>query len=496
MTNDLIATPKDETKWYSGISQAEEIVSLCGSIDSGNWKDATISGSGLAMDGMSLVFDPMAALEILLSAGLGWVMEHVAPLKQALDDLAGDPPVIKSYGETWKNVANRLKQVAQEHAANVKADIGGWTGPAAQSYRGEAAKQVDAMNAAAMAANTIGTSVVQAGAMVATVRIMVRDTIATLVTALITALLPPGRGTVKAVGMIAKAGQKISRLVNKLTQSLAKLSDQLNKLAGALGPLVRRLRGKAPAGSHTPTRVTAVDKPSGDVPTVRNTGATTPSAAKPTTPDGGGTPPPRVGNGGGGGGDGTPPQNSSGPPPRTGKNPPSVRPEKKSPPRAEKNPPPVRPAAPPVRPAPAPGPPAGAGGRWPVQNETPGGAVGQLTPGSCVSACGEMLTNGARSQQDLIDNIGAPSSVERLAGELGPEWRGGYVDPEHLDTLAGRAPFVAELYDGGKIPHNVVVDGFDDAGNVRIRDPWDGGSTYTMTREDFKQYWNGRVVFK
>src|SRR5205814_10588652 len=36
----------------------------------------------------------------------------------------------------------------------------------------------------------------------------------------------------------------------------------------------------------------------------------------------------------------------------------------------------------------------------------PGGAVGQITHGSCVSACGEMLSGGLRTQQQLLNELG------------------------------------------------------------------------------------------
>lgn len=44
--------------------------------------------------------------------------------------------------------------------------------------------------------------------------------------------------------------------------------------------------------------------------------------------------------------------------------------------------------------------------------------------------------------------------------------------------------------------HFVVVDGLDDAGRVLIRDPWGGGSTYTMDLSEFHRVWNGSAVFK
>jgi hypothetical protein len=35
-------------------------------------------------------------------------MEHVKPLSEALDWLAGDPGQISAHAQTWRNVASRL----------------------------------------------------------------------------------------------------------------------------------------------------------------------------------------------------------------------------------------------------------------------------------------------------------------------------------------------------------------------------------------------------
>ncbi|WP_315786581.1 RHS repeat-associated core domain-containing protein [Bradyrhizobium sp. SZCCHNR2011] len=135
----------------------------------------------------------------------------------------------------------------------------------------------------------------------------------------------------------------------------------------------------------------------------------------------------------------------------------------------------------------------GAGGSWATIGATEGGAVAQLTSTSCVAACGEMLSN--ISQAALMRAIGAPASSKALAGALGAGWRGGYVGPEALRALLARGPFAAELYEGGKLSHMVVVDGMK-AGHVLIRDPWGAGSAYRMTIQEFQRVWNGNVVFR
>jgi len=38
---------------------------------------------------------------------IGWLMEHVKPLPDALDALAGDPDRIDAYAQTGNNVSGR-----------------------------------------------------------------------------------------------------------------------------------------------------------------------------------------------------------------------------------------------------------------------------------------------------------------------------------------------------------------------------------------------------
>jgi hypothetical protein len=157
---------------------------------------------------------------------------------------------------------------------------------------------------------------------------------------------------------------------------------------------------------------------------------------------------------------------------------------------------------------------AGSGGGWDALNEQPSpDVVQQSNPLSCVSACGEMLTNGAIKQDVLIEQLRQywPESLrqehmtadlEWLAKELGPDWKGGYLKladatpDKKLGWLLNRQePFCAELYEGGPMGHVVIVDGVDNNGNLRIRDPFHA-TQYEMTRDEFFKYWTERAVFR
>ena len=108
MTNPLVAAPQDSTKAYSGVSLLESAADLKSAIESGDWASVAMGAVGTALDALSMAMDPFGAI---LAAGVGWLMEHVGPLKEALNGLTGNADEIAAQAETWKNVATELGSI-------------------------------------------------------------------------------------------------------------------------------------------------------------------------------------------------------------------------------------------------------------------------------------------------------------------------------------------------------------------------------------------------
>ncbi|AXX31892.1 putative Rhs protein [Actinosynnema pretiosum subsp. pretiosum] len=137
----------------TGIGIAESSVDLANGIADGNWVEAGLGGAGVGLEVLSMVIDPVGTVA---SYGVGWLMEHVQPLKEALDWLVGDPPVIRSFSETWGNVAAEVRAVAEELGGQ---DAPGWEGAAAQAFRGANAETADAIAGAGVLAEGVGIGV-------------------------------------------------------------------------------------------------------------------------------------------------------------------------------------------------------------------------------------------------------------------------------------------------------------------------------------------------
>ena len=105
MSNPLVAQRQDSTTAVSGIGILESVNDVKSGIESGSWLEGGLGLAGAGLEMLGLITDPVGTL---LSYAVSWLMEHVKPLSDALDWLAGDPDTIASYSATWKNVPSFL----------------------------------------------------------------------------------------------------------------------------------------------------------------------------------------------------------------------------------------------------------------------------------------------------------------------------------------------------------------------------------------------------
>ncbi|MFB9932266.1 RHS repeat-associated core domain-containing protein [Amycolatopsis halotolerans] len=323
MSNPLVAEKQDSTSAISGISILEAGKGLKDGIESGDWAATVMGAVGVGMEALAAVMDPFGAI---LAAGVGWLIEHVGPLKEALDKLAGDPDQVHAYSETWKNVAKEVSSVSQDLAAQVKKDIESWEGGSADAYRKQAEEVAKTLEGAAQACEGAGSGVKTAGEVVGAVRMLVRDIIAQVVAHLISwalqVLFTLGIGMAwvvpQVVNLVAKTAKQIAELVKNLTKALKELGKLLTKTKGLfenVAKSMKSIKGGGKEATHTPKEIKS---PGG--------GSTKPSGAKDTPNEkggGGGEKPPPVkdeSTNTSGAHDGPPPENKGGgnhePPPR------------------------------------------------------------------------------------------------------------------------------------------------------------------------------------
>ncbi|WP_346116041.1 hypothetical protein [Micromonospora coerulea] len=266
------------TPW-AGVWICEDIELIAQGIRTGSWIDGSLGVVSAGLDALASVSDPVGAL---LQYGIDWLIEHVKPLSEALDWLAGDPAQITAHAQTWRNVAGSLREEAAELPGAVADDVVGWGGSASPAYRAWAAEQQRAISGLAQGADTLAAITEGAAGLVAAVRLLVRDAIATCVSRLIVyagELVVTGGFAAPLVveqvtTLVASWGARIAKLLRGLLASLRRLipevrrlGDLIEKLKQALGRLRRtavdpdslsRVRGRG-TGPRMPMNLGSVE---------------------------------------------------------------------------------------------------------------------------------------------------------------------------------------------------------------------------------------------
>ncbi|MGY3520632.1 WXG100-like domain-containing protein [Micromonospora sp. PTRAS2] len=242
--NPLVAAPQDAApSAWAGIWICEDIELIAQGVRDGSWIDGSLGVVSAGLDALAFVSDPVGAL---LQYGIAWLIEHVKPLSEALDWLAGDPAQITAHAQTWRNVAASLRDDAAELTHAVRTEVAGWGGDAGPAYRTWAAGQHQAITGLAQAADTLAAITEGAAGLVAAVRLLVRDAIATCVSRLIvyagelvaTAGLATPMVVEQVTATVASWAARIARLLRGLLASLRRLMPQIRRL----GELIEKLR--------------------------------------------------------------------------------------------------------------------------------------------------------------------------------------------------------------------------------------------------------------
>jgi hypothetical protein len=212
----------------------------------------TAAGAGL--DTLGAIEEP---LDSLLSAGVGWLIEHVWFLHEPLDALAGDPTQITAQAQTWHNVGGELAAVAQDHRGAAAA-LGAWEGVAGDGYRGAVDRFGGALEGAAQNATELADLILTTGAQAGTVRALIRDWIAGWVSdaiqtvvlygaaALLTAGGAAGAGALQLIVRAVDLAYTIARQVQKLLDAMTLAGGMAAQVSGAIQQTSAAVRAAMP----------------------------------------------------------------------------------------------------------------------------------------------------------------------------------------------------------------------------------------------------------
>lgn len=214
--------------------------------DASDVGDVLLNAGTFAIDGLGFIANPVDALA---TSVIGWVVEHLEPLRWPLDVTLGDPEVIQNTIKQWNDAALSLDGVAHDYANA--------PGNKAPTYLHGNSRSAAALSAfvpfrqeqisgAGMACAQVAHATAQAAALVAATRGLIRDTIVALVWDLLkkaVARLAFAPFTFGATG-VAIAWDAVATVVTgmkKFRTILGNLLDKLKVLTASLSKITAKL---------------------------------------------------------------------------------------------------------------------------------------------------------------------------------------------------------------------------------------------------------------
>ncbi|MEV7097835.1 hypothetical protein AB0M80_33795 [Amycolatopsis sp. NPDC051045] len=280
----------NEDNRSAGAGFFEAAVGLDKAVEENDQVAIGIGSAGMALETIGLVLDPIGSL---LTAGIGWLIEHITILRWPLDILMGDPIGIAAASEALTAEKKKLEQWSADHQQALDTLMKDWSGKAADQFKKDMDAVTEQLSSLGGYLDQAGKNMKIAGGIVGAFRGILRDLIAMLLAtiikgALIAAALAPvtfGASIAIFIGTtigtvataLGKIGAKLAQLAKKLgdlVQALAKMGKAGDELAAA----------KPPASSLTPTptpKPDATPLPKPDNAPASPKPDTTPSSATP-----------------------------------------------------------------------------------------------------------------------------------------------------------------------------------------------------------------------
>jgi len=254
MANPLVATAQDHTSPFAGTLLLEDGADLVGAINSGDWVSGGMAAFSAVLDTAAAVSDPLGTL---IAAGLGWLIDHVEPLKGWFNDLTGNASEVQAFAQTWANIHTQMEAAGTE-LQRVLGDVEDLAGQAMDAYRRFQQDTAAHLAAAGTWAGAFSTGLNIASVIVQAVHDLVRDVLSQLAGSAISwaseAVFTLGLAT---PWIIEQVTTRVSSLVARVSKFVTNLLDSIKALVRHLDELkplldkaselfTKLLHGKAP----------------------------------------------------------------------------------------------------------------------------------------------------------------------------------------------------------------------------------------------------------
>ena len=255
-----IAKPKSthETDPLKDAGIVGDIRDLC---DSKGVVEATLNSIGVAADLVDAAVNP---IKTGVSWAVNWIISHIDPLPDMLQQFTGDPEKVEAAALTWERIGDQWTQAAAELEAAIAAGLDAQVCRTLSAYKVQIGSVIETFRSLGDACRVVATCLNILSAMVKIVYDLTReaigDLIGTFVQSVAEAVATVGLATPAIVAQISATVSKwVTRITTKGKQvlngfqealkSFTKLDGVLEKLGGALKKLFSHV-GDVPDKVH------------------------------------------------------------------------------------------------------------------------------------------------------------------------------------------------------------------------------------------------------
>ena len=230
MGNELVAEVKETETVWSGSRLLEDGVDLKEAFESNSWVAGGLATAATVADTAAAVMDPLGEA---LSAGMGWIIEHLWPLKDWLNELAGDSDAVAAAASTWTNIGTKLGSCAGDLEAVCSSRLAGQESLAVATFKTLQAGSASHLRMTGQLAGAISGGLTLASVIVRVVHDMVRDAIADVI----------GKLTSKAAIMAVSLGTAAPWAVSSLAADVSSWATRLAKEVTNVVTSAKNLKG-------------------------------------------------------------------------------------------------------------------------------------------------------------------------------------------------------------------------------------------------------------
>lgn len=253
MGNELVAEVKDSETVWSGSRLIEDGFDLKEAFESKSWVAGGLGAAATALDTAAAVMDPLGEA---LSAGVGWIIEHLGSLNEWLNELTGDSDAVAAAASTWTNIATKLNSCAGELDKVCTGRLAGQESLAVATFKTLQAGSASHLRMTGQLAGAISGGLTVASMIVRMVHDMVRDAISDVIGKLASkvaiGVLTAG---LAAPWAVSTAITEVSSWVTRLSKEVADTVLSAKNLKGLLTKANRLLDDVAAAFNRIPAKV-------------------------------------------------------------------------------------------------------------------------------------------------------------------------------------------------------------------------------------------------